>query len=162
MDTKQQAQSATIRLKRQGDQILLDAAGDQAAKPVKLVWARPIAGRGSHLSIMDAKHNEIALVNGLDALDPESRRIAEEELAKRYLVPRITRVIRTRACFGIRYLHVETDIGPRRFAFKNATRDVVWITDDHVMLRDTMGCRYEINPFSALDPVSQREAHRVL
>ena len=30
------------------------------------------------------------------------------------------------------------------------------------MLRDTMGCGYEIQPFSGLDPASQREAHKVL
>ena len=151
-----------IRLRRRGDQILLDSGDGQEGKPVKLLWARPVAGRGGPLSVMDNDRHEVALLDGLDGIDPESRRIAEEELAARYLVPHITRVIRTRACFGIRYLHVETDMGERSFAFKDATRDIVWINDDHVMLRDTMGCRYEIKSLSELDPASQREARRVL
>ena len=153
---------APIRLLKRGDAILCDPGDGGEPRPVKLAWARPVAGRGGPLSILDADRREVALLGGLGELDPESRRIAEAELAARYLVPRITRVIKTRAVFGVRYLHVETDRGERRFAFKDATRDVVWLDDDHVMLRDTMGCRYEINPFSGLDPVSLREAHRVL
>lgn len=156
------AERARIRLRRKGDQILFDTGDGQEGRPVRLLWARPIAGRGQHLSILDEKRNELGFVDGLDALDPESRRIAEDELAVRYLVPRITRVIRTRACFGVRYLHVQTEIGERKFAVKDATRDIVWLNDDHLILRDTMGCRYEIKPFSGLDPVSQREARRVL
>jgi hypothetical protein len=153
---------ARIRLLRRGDAILCDAGDGREPRPVKLVWARPVADRGGPLSVLAADRHEVALLGGLDELDPESRQIAEQELAARYLVPRITRVIKTRAVFGMRYLHVETDRGERRLAFKDATRDAVWITDDHVMLRDTMGCRYEIRPFSGLDPVSLREARRVL
>ena len=153
---------AGMRLRRRGDQVLLDSLNGQEPVPVKLLWARPISGRGTHLSILDDKRTELALLDGLATLDPESRRIAEEDLARRYLVPQITRVIRTRVCFGIRYLRVDTDLGRRDFAFKDASRNVVWISDDHVMLRDTMGCRYEIKPFSGLDPASQREVRRVL
>ena len=66
------------------------------------------------------------------------------------------------ANYGIRYWHVETNLGERRFALKHAGKNAFWLTDDHLMLRDTLGCRYEIRSFSALDPRSQAEVQGVI
>ena len=114
------------------------------------------------MSILDTRKNEVVLLSSLEALDPDSRRIAEEELAARYFVPRITRVVQTLANFGIRYWHVETDRGERRFALKNASKNAFWLDDDHLMLRDTLGCLYEIKPYSGLDPRSVSEVEKVI
>ena len=150
-----------IRFLRQGDTVVL-RRGDDGDTPVKLVWARPVSRRGGDICILDRDKREVGMLRGLDELDDESRRIAEEELSRRYLVPRITRVVRTSANFGIRYWHVETDRGERTFALKQASKNAVWIDDDHLMLRDTLGCRYEIRPFSELDLHSRAEVEKVI
>jgi len=36
------------------------------------------------------------------------------------------------------------------------------LTDDHLVLEDTLGCRYEIKPFSALDARSRAEVSKVI
>ena len=134
-----------------------------AEVPVKLVWVRPISGRGGEVACLDPKKKtEVAMLSSLAALDPDSRRVAEEELGRRYLVPRITRVLRATANFGVRYWHVETDLGERRFALKHAAKNAVWITEDHLVLRDTLGCRYEIKPYSVLDRASRAEVEKVI
>ena len=151
-----------FRLLRRGARVFIQFADSDVQKPVKLVWARPITGRGGALSLLDDKKKEVAMLENLDCLDGESRRIAEEELGGRYLIPRITRVIRASANFGVRYWHVETDLGVRQFALKNANKNAVWVSDEHLVLQDTLGCRYEVKPFSALDPRSRAEVDKVI
>jgi hypothetical protein len=50
----------------------------------------------------------------------------------------------------------------RNFAVKSVNKDVTWITDDHILIRDTLGYRYEIASLSALDEHSQEEVDKVL
>ena len=163
-----------IRLVRRGDEVFVRLGGDGDETPVKLVWARPVSARGGEVCLMSrrpvgegdtggpAGAEEVLMLPSLDVLEPESRRVAEEELARRYLVPRITRVLRTSANFGVRYWHVHTTLGERRFALRHASKNALWVTDDHLVLRDTMGCRYEIRPYSALDAASRAEVEKVI
>ena len=163
-----------IRLVRRGDEVFARFVGDGDDTPVKLVWARPVSARGGEVCIMHRKPTdgadrdggagtrEVLMLASLDCLEPESRRVAEEELGRRYLVPRITRVYRTSAHFGVRYWHVKTTLGERRFALRHASKNAIWITDDHLVLRDTMGCLYEIQPYSALDATSRAEVEKVI
>jgi len=152
-----------VQLLRREDQVFLRFHRGGTQTPVKVVWARPISGRGDEVCFVDpAQKKEVLMLESLEALDPASRAIAEEELSRRYLVPRITRVIRATASFGVRYWHVETDLGERRFALKHASKNAVWVSEEHLVLRDTLGCRYEINPFSSLDPRSRAEVERVI
>ena len=150
------------RLVRERGQVFLAMGDGEDRTPVKPVWTRPISGRGDAVSLMGPDKKEVLMLRSLDALDAASRRVAEEELARRYLVPRIQRVIRAQANFGIRYWHVETDLGERRFAVRQASKNVVWLDEEHLVLRDTLGCRYEIRPLSGLDPKSRAEVDRVV
>jgi hypothetical protein len=125
--------------------------------PVKIVWARPVSGRGREVSVVGDDKKELAMVGALAKLDASSRRIATEELDRRYLIPRITRVLRIRATFGNRYWHVQTDRGVRRFLMKDPVKDAVWVTRDRLMIRDTLGNRFEIESLSGLDARSRCE-----
>jgi hypothetical protein len=152
----------TFRLTRVGDELRLCFDGDHKGQAVKPVWARPISERGREISFLDKDKKEVMMIGSLDVLDADSRHVVEEELDRRYLLPRITRVISAQASFGIRYWHVETDLGERRFALKNASKNAVWLSDEHLMLQDVLGCRYEIQPYSALDERSRAEVERVI
>ncbi|MHC4480477.1 MAG: DUF1854 domain-containing protein [Planctomycetota bacterium] len=149
-------------LRRQGDQVLLRIGDESEAVPVRIVWARPVSGRGRQVCFLDEQKREVLMIDSLDGLDPESRRVAEAELERRYLIPKITRVVRTAAHFGSRYWEVETDRGPRRFAMKDPAKNAVWISDDHLILRDTLGNRYEIPSFATLDQWSRSQVAKVL
>ena len=157
------AQSGTnIRLVRKLGRVQALVDGDPVTRPVKLVWARPISGKGREVSVVDDNKKEVAMLDGLHVLEPASRRIAEEELDRRYLVPRVKRVVRTRANFGNRYWDVETDRGRRNFVMKHPSVNVTWLTDDHLIVRDALGNRYEIESLSALDSASQAFVNRVV
>jgi len=151
-----------FRLLREGDQVFLRFGDGETKTPVKLVWVRPISARGAEVSFIGPEKEELLMLSSLDALDPESRKIAEEEISRRYIFPRITRVVSATAFFGVRYWHVETDLGERRFALKNASKNAVWISQDHLVLNDTLGCRYEVKPYSALDARSRQRIEKVI
>ncbi len=128
---------------------------------VRPVWARPVRGRQAEIALLDEKQKEVVLTS-LEAVDSASRSILEEELTRRYLIPQITRVTRTLVHFGNRYWSVETDRGPRQFHMKEPRKNVVWVSDDHLVLRDTLGNRYEIPSLSTLDARSQSLVERVM
>jgi len=154
--------AANFTLGRRNDRVVLRPADGTEEITVRLAWVRPVQGRGGEISFLDEHKHEVALLPGLHCLDPVSRRIAEDELAKRYFIPRIVRVVRTDAHFGNRYWTVVTEIGDRRFVIKDPFRSITWVTRDHMIIRDTLGNRYEINPFSGLDPFSQNEVMKII
>jgi hypothetical protein len=149
-------------LVRKGDGVYARIAGQGAEVPVSIVLTRPISARSGPVSIVGPDKKELLLVNGLDQLNSESRGIAQEELDRRYLVPRITRVIRTRSHFGSRYWDVETDRGRRKFVMKDPNKSVTRLGQDRLIIRDTLGNGYEIESLSALDAVSRAEVARVV
>jgi hypothetical protein len=151
-----------FKLHRKLDRVFLKFDGDGEEKAVKLVWPRPVSAQGREISFVDDKKKEVVLIKDLAALDADSRRIAEEELERRYLTARIKRVIEATAQFGTRSWKVETDRGVRNFAVKSVNKDVTWVTDDHILIRDTLGYRYEIASLTALDEHSQEEVDKVL
>ena len=151
-----------VTLRRKLDQVLAKSEGCEEEKPVKILWARPISGRGKEISVLGLDKTEVALIGSLAELDPDSRRIAEEELERRYLMPHITRVIRAEANYGNRYWDVETDRGKRNFVMKDPSVNVTWLTDDHLVIKDALGNRYEIESLSALDTASQAFVQRVV
>jgi hypothetical protein len=154
--------SSRIRLWKKGDQIFYESGNGDEPKPVKLVRARPVSFRDGYVSIQDQSNKEIMFLESLEGIDPESRRVIEEELIQRYILSRIIRVIDAQAHFGMRYFHVETDRGERRFALKDASKNAVFVTDDYLILRDTLGCRYEIPSMEALDLRSRLEILKIL
>jgi hypothetical protein len=151
-----------FKLIKEGDQVFLQFGDSETKTAVKLVWARPITAKGADISFVGPDKQEVLMISGLDALEAKSRKIAEEEIARRYVFPRITRVISATASFGVRYWHVETDLGERHFALKNASKNAVWLTDEHLVLNDTLGCRYQVTPYSALDEPSRAEIEKVI
>ena len=154
--------AANFTLGRRNDRVVLRPADGTEEITVRLAWVRPVQGRGGEISFLDEHKHEVALLPGLHCLDPVSRRIAEDELAKRYFIPMITRIISIDPQFGNRYWFVVTDAGTRRFAMKDPLRSVTWVSPDHLVIRDTLGNRYEINPFSGLDPHSQNEVMKII
>lgn len=152
----------SIRLEREGDQLILVKSEPPLRTPVTPVWVRPITGRGVEISLLDSEKREVLMAPDLSAFDPESSALVEAELDRRYLIARITQVRQTETLFGTQYWNVVTDKGSCRLALKKDSRNAVWIDDDHLILRDTLGNRYEIHPFSGLDERSRRNILKVL
>jgi hypothetical protein len=151
-----------ITLVRKHDQLF--ACGESGdLTPVRLVYARPISARDQEVSVLHAKKGqELAWLPNLDALDAESRAIAEAELAARYCIAIIENVQESKVNHGHRYLKVDTDRGFRYFHLKEPGKNVTYLTPDHLVIRDSMGNRYEIPSLAALGPESCERLNRVI
>lgn len=138
---------------RQGRLVLERPSGGPIDVTVR--YLRPLTAR-TEIVLLDAKGHEVGTVSGVDAFSPEERALVEDALAARYCLPVIRRIDRIDVRFGIRYWWVETDRGPRWFALREPGKNVTWIGESHVVLRDTAGNRFEIPDVAALDPGSRR------
>jgi len=123
--------------------------------PVTVRYLRPLTAR-TEIVFLDEKQREVLTAVGVEALAGEERRLVEEALAERYLMATIRQVRRVDVRFGTRYWEVETDRGPRWFALREPGKNVTWLDEGHLVLRDTAGNRYEIVYVMALDGASRR------
>lgn len=146
--------NGTVKLEERDGKVFARAGGAEPV-PARIVYACPMTGAEGHIGILNEKGDSIAMLPDLAALDEASRKVAEKALEQRYFIPRISRVISAHVAFGQRTLSVETDKGVRTFALKNVNRNVQWLSDDRVIVRDTAGNRFEIPSLSALDAASR-------
>jgi hypothetical protein len=139
----------------------LTVGEDRSYPVVKLYQAAPLSLPGRYLSFQDAKGDEIALVPGLDDLNPEARTVAEAELRRRYLTARVRAIRNVRTEFGVTYWHVDTDKGERDFVVQSLMESCVWLSERQILIIDADGNRFEIPDIPALDPASRAQLELV-
>jgi len=125
---------------------------DEVAVTVR--YLRPLTAP-SEIVFLDEKSQEVATLGGVESLTAEQRTLVEEELRERYHLLTILTVHDVDVRFGTRYWRVETDRGPRWFTLRHLGKNVGWITDRHLTIRDTAGNRYRIPDLMALDARSR-------
>jgi len=151
-----------FKLQRKLGKVFIKYTDPEKEIAVKIVWARPVSGRGEEFSILNEKGKELEMVAGLSVLEEQCAVIATEELEKRYLIPIITQVKKASTHFGNRYMEVETDRGPKTILIKDPNSNVIWFTNDRLMIRDTLGNRFEIKSLAGLSDKSQKEIDKII
>ncbi|MDR3210522.1 MAG: DUF1854 domain-containing protein [Planctomycetota bacterium] len=149
-------------LRRHGDQVLyqLPEGGEEVA--VRVLWARPLSGRGGAVSFLQAgKKHEVAYFSSLEALSQDSQRIALEELSGGMILARITSIRSIRMHFGNYYWDVVTEQGKTRFLLTSPENNFFVPFPGCLIIRDVYGNCFEINPLFALDRSSRLELDRV-
>lgn len=130
--------------------------GEERSYPiVRICRAAPLSRPTEFIVFLDGKGNEICTIERLADLDPHNQRIVEHELAHRYLTARIERIASLRVEGAVSYWRVETDRGPREFVVQGMHENSHWFSDDHLLLIDVDGNRFEIASLAALDERSR-------
>lgn len=154
--------SGPFHLFRKEGKLFVRFHGQLEEIQVNPVWTRPLTARGRELALVDQSRREVAQVDDPDSLDPDLRHTILSELESRYLIPAIRKILDIRAHMGVLYWSVETNAGSRRFALKDPSDSVLWLSDDRVILRDCTGNRYEIDSIGALDRSSRAKISLVI
>ncbi len=137
--------------------------GHEDPVAVRLVCARPISARDREISVMSLDDSkELAWLHSIEEFDEESREIAERALWRSYRIAKITRIAESYVNHGHRYLRVETNRGDRFFNLREPGNNITRLSPDHLVIRDSMGNRYEIESVAALDEESRASLDRVL
>lgn len=117
----------------------------------------PFTNAEMYITLLDENEREIAFIRDFAELDPDSRRAVEECFSEYYMIPKITKIIRTDEKFGSLKWSVETDRGPVSFRIRNRHSDIKQLYGtQRVIVRDSNDNRYEIPDLSALDAHSRR------
>jgi hypothetical protein len=145
------------KLERDGrGEVVAHLAGrDEPLRNVKVARCFPWSLQEGFISILDKEGKELVLLTSLDGIDPESRKIIEEELRDKVFVPKIRRISRYRAEFDVVYITAETDRGEVTFQIRNRD-DVRVLSPGRALFRDVDGNVYEVEQLRSLDRASQR------
>lgn len=152
-----------LSLRIRGAQVIAIDSDHPDGVAVQLVYARPLSRRGCGISVVESSSkNELFWLDNVDKLDPDSQSVAAAALQDRYRIATIRSVGASEVNHGHRFLKVDTDKGDRYFNLREPGKNVTHVTSDHLIIRDSMGNRYEIPSIAALDPVSRERLDRVL
>lgn len=152
-----------IRLFREPAWVLrLTIEGDRSYLKVKVVRAAPLSHPTRYICLLDAKDEEICMIDDLNPLNQEMRALIEQELDRRYLTASIQRVNAVRNEYGTSYWDVQTDRGPREFVVQNVSENAQWLGDHRLLITDVDGNRFEIPHLNALDKKSLAAVEQVV
>ena len=155
---------ASVRLFRgpSGGARLVINGHDQSYLKVTVAHAFPVSDPNRYVGFLDGQEKDIGMIEDIHKLDPESRRIAEEELESRYFTPKILRIIRLSHESDITYFEVETDRGRRDFSVRGHSENCTEVSPDRYIIEDVDGSRFEIPDVKRLDGRSRALLSRII
>lgn len=144
-----------IRFLKTPDQKLHIKNGGGREGPVTVKRAFPLTHPNEYIIVSDESGEFVGMIKDYKGLDPKSLQLVEEGLEESYFLPRITKIESIDDQFRVMIWTVQTDRGPRRFEVTSRRRDIRWLNDNHVVIQDVDGNRYEIDNLQELDAQSR-------
>src|SRR5260221_10300443 len=125
-----------LRFFKHGATLRLTVEGDRSYPKVGILRAFPLAEPNRYLSVRDGENKEAGLIVNPAELSVESRELVEEDLARRYLVPVVKRIVSVKERFGTVDWTVETDRGLCCFTTRNLRESVQRPAPGRIILND--------------------------
>lgn len=142
--------------------ITLEIEGKKRFERVILRRCFPLTNPNQYISVQDCEEREIGMIKDISKLSPESRRVVEAELERRYFIPVIKRILALKEKGGIVEWEVETNKGPRKFITYGIHNAVRALGLRRLIVTDVDGNRYEILDWAELDPKSMALIGKVI
>jgi hypothetical protein len=116
----------------------------------------PLSEEQGWIAVLNADGKELGVLRDLRGMAPDSLAAVQEELRRRYLVPRITVIHAIRDRADITEWRVDTDRGPAAFQVRHLSDSLKQPLPGHLAITDVEGNRYDIPDLDALDEESRR------
>jgi hypothetical protein len=142
---------ASIRLYREPEWVLNLTVDGHRYADIVVVRAAPLTDPDRYICFLDASRREICILENLDGLDSNSRKVLREELEHRYLTSEISVIHAARREAGACYFYAETNRGRREFVVQETTDTIRWLGDHRLLLIDIDGNRFEVHDIRSLD-----------
>ncbi|WP_240980344.1 DUF1854 domain-containing protein [Ramlibacter agri] len=137
---------------------LPDGSVHESVVPVR---AFPLAAPEEGVSMVSIDGRELAWVPHLDALQPQTRALIEEELAGREFVPTVQRIESVSSFSTPSTWSVVTDRGPTRFVLKGE-EDIRRLGEGALLIASSEGINFRIADRRGLDRHSRTLLERFL
>lgn len=146
-----------LRFFRHGATMRLTVSEEVSYLKVTVMRAFPLTEPHRYLSVRygEKGEKEVGVIACPRDLEPNNRRLIDEELDRRYLVPVIQRVVGVNERFGTQDWEVETDRGICRFTTRHLRENLVQPSSNRFLLTDVDGNRFDIPDLMAMDAASQ-------
>ena len=122
----------------------------------------PLSNPNSYISLAADEDTEIGILVNPSELTPESLKILQEELDKRYFTPIIQKIYRVKEHFGIHEWEVETERGRVTFSVRGLNQNIKQVPPARLFITDVRGNRYDIPDYRELDAQSYLQIQRHL
>lgn len=155
-----QAAPFTLQRDDHGRLVLVTPEGERHAG-VLPVRAFPIAAPEEGLAMVSTEGREVAWVDRLADLPPETRALLQEELAQREFTPQIQRIKSVSTFSTPSTWEVATDRGDTRLVLK-VEEDIRRLGRGALLIADSHGIQFLVRDMAALDRRSKRMLERFL
>jgi hypothetical protein len=135
--------------------LTLKRPGQEDVADVRIRRAFPWSAANCYVSVRSSDGKELMLLEDLEQIDAEQRRIILGFLGSNTFIPRITRVQRIDLRFGYQRWKVETDRGEVEFSVQER-EDIRFLPDGRFSVKDADGNVYELGRLEQLDEASRR------
>jgi hypothetical protein len=149
-----------LRFFKQGATLRLTVDEDRSYLKVGIMRAFPLSEAKRFLSVRDDANKEVGLIVDPVQLSAENRKLVEEDIERRYFVPRVKRIVTSKERFGTVDWTMETDRGLCKFTTRNLRENVQRPAPGRIILNDVDGNRYDIHDLDELDHESQEMLFR--
>lgn len=144
--------ASKLQFAKRGDALMLTLEGDRSYLKVRAVRAFPLSELGEFIGLLDAiTGKEIGMLRSLRDVEGMARQLVQQEIDKRYFIPKVQRIIEAKKEFGTIYWDVETDRGPRKFVMRGLRDSVHEIEPGRYLINDVEGNRLEVPQLDNLD-----------
>ena len=119
---------------------------------VNFIRAFPFTAENEFLSVRtaDDKQTELGMIEKLEDLSEETAELIKAQLAVRYFMPKITKIVSVKEEYGHTYWQVLTDKGECSFTSPSGSASAVMRKGNRVIIRDSEQNRYEIEDLTKL------------
>ena len=154
-----------VTLRRERGLLIL-TVGEQRHEGVKVIRAFPLSAPDEWIAFLDTEDEEIGTLPSLPGLDEVTETVIQEELRRRYFVPRVLQIKSLQEEHRMIRWEVETDRGPRTYWVRGSGRSegsqsTVDLGRGRLLLADVVGNRFDVVR-DALDARSRALLSRVL
>lgn len=132
----------------------LEIKGGERYDDIQVRRTFPYSYKDKYILLKDKEGREIGILEDMAELEEESRRLLQEELEKVYYIPYIRKVINIDYRMRTPVWTVETDRGVITFELARRS-DAKFIRQNHLVIKDSAGAKYEILDYTRLDVRSQ-------
>ena len=140
----------------------LTLEGEFSCLRLKVMCSFPLSMPNRFISLRDGTNREIGMIENIHDLDEASRRIAGEEIERRYFLPEITAIYELSGQFGSYDWDVETKRGRRKFLTRGRSESIIQLPPNRVFITDVLGNRYQVPDWTALGKSSSALIYKLL
>ncbi len=152
-----------IRLVREPDGTLtMLHPNGKRVKDVRVAILNPIDKGNKWYELQDHCGKSLHIFPDLTELNAASRRLLEQDVRERYVIPKIKKIYSLNQESHVSYWDVETDRGRRDFVMKDKLDNILENGKGGYTLKDVMGNYFMIEKVERLDGRSKRLFDKVI